>query len=68
MHDLRVSRYLSIGRCAGDRSDNEAVTPQELARPLVILVQNPCAFRNDSAPVLLVDILHKYFEICCLLR
>jgi hypothetical protein len=34
----------------------------------VILVQNHCVFRNDSAPFLLVDFPHKYFEICCLLR
>ena len=30
MHDLRVSRYLPIGRCTGDRSNDETVTSQKL--------------------------------------
>jgi hypothetical protein len=41
---------LPVGWCAGDRSDNEAVTPQELARQPVNLVSLYSVLATKTTP------------------
>jgi hypothetical protein len=46
---------LPVGRCAGDRSDNEAITPQEIARQPVNLVSLYSVLATKTTPELLDD-------------